>query len=134
MIALDTDPPSQLIECLSGADLGALTGLLAEDVKFSSPAADYHGRADVVHMLTLIARVLESPQVQSTAADRSSRLITLTAQHKGQPLEGILRERRDDVGRLVHVTLYLRPYHTLRACIDAMRTLLANAPLPSTRS
>lgn len=69
MVALDTGPPSPLIEFLSGADVGALTALLSEDATFSSPAADYHGRADVVHMLSLIARVLEDPQAQSTATD-----------------------------------------------------------------
>jgi hypothetical protein len=44
-----------------------------------------------------------------------------------------VRERHDEEGRLVHATLYLRPYRSLRAAMDAMGRLLAEAPLPSAR-
>jgi hypothetical protein len=60
---------------------------------FSSPFADYHGRADVIHLLALISHVLQTPSV----------------------------------------TLFLRPYRVLRAALDAMGRLLADAPLPSAR-
>jgi hypothetical protein len=78
---------------LRALDHSAPGDLLAEEVTFSSPFADYHGRADVIHLLALVAHVLQTPSV----------------------------------------TLFLRPYRVLRAALDAMGRLLADAPLPSAR-
>jgi hypothetical protein len=44
--------------------------LLAGDVRFSSPFADYHGRADVLHLFGLAGRVLHKPVVTDAATDR----------------------------------------------------------------
>jgi hypothetical protein len=107
-----------------------LPDVLAEHVTFSSPVADYHGRAKAAHMLGLIARVLES--VEETAewdAERET-VCAFTARVDGEHLEGMLRERRDETGRLMHVTLFLRPYLALGKAIETMRELLRESPLP----
>lgn len=122
-----------LVDLLPVADGDALADLLAEDVIFSSPVADYHGRPDVVHLLGLIARVLQEPVATGTAWDDFSRFTTLTARVEGHAVEGVLRERHDETGRLVHATLFLRPFRSLQTAIAAMGGLLAAAPLPSTR-
>ena len=127
-----TAPAPSLIEVLRSNSSGALQRLVSDDVTFSSPFADYHGRADVVHLLALIARVLREPVATSTATDDCSRFTALTARVDGHDVEGVLRERHDDEGRLVHATLFLRPYATLQVAIGAMGRLLADAPLPST--
>ena len=105
------------------------TELLVEDVTFSSPFADYRGRADVAHLFTLIGRVLTEPAVIGSATDGVWTYTSLTATADAHDLEAVLRERHDADGRLVHATLFLRPYRSLRAAMDAMERLLAQAPL-----
>jgi hypothetical protein len=107
-----------------------LTELLAEDVVFSSPVADYEGRRRASHILGLIARVVED--VRTTArweGDREA-VSALTARVGSDRLDGMLREERDGSGSLVHVTLFLRPYRPLTAAIGRMRVLLDEDPLP----
>ena len=43
----------------------------------------------------------------------------------------LLREERDAAGKLVHVTLFLRPYRVVRAAIAIMQQRLADSPLPT---
>lgn len=107
--------------------------MLAEDVSFSSPYADYHGRADVSHLFGLIGRVLTEPVIIGSATDGVWTYTSLTARADAHEVEAVVRERHDPHGRLLHATLFLRPYRSLRAAIDAMGRLLAEAPLPSAR-
>jgi hypothetical protein len=46
----------------------------------------------------------------------------------------VLREQYDDRGRLLHVTLFLRPLASLRQAIGQMGRLLADSPLPGSRA
>ena len=107
--------------------------LLAPDVSFSSPFADYHGRDDVSHLFGLIGRVLPDPAVTGGASDGVWTYTSFTGTVDGQRLDGIVRERHDDAGRLAHASLFLRPYASLRAAMSAMGRMLADAPLPSAR-
>lgn len=109
---------------------GALTYLLAEDVTFSSPVADYHGRENVAHMLGLIAAVLDDVAPVHTWGDELESLSAFTARVDDRELQGILREERGPAGKLVQVTLFLRPYRVLRAAIAKMQQRLADSPLP----
>ena len=113
-------------------DTGA-NDLLAEEVTFLSPFADYHGRDDVSHLFALIAGVLQGPSVSASATDGTLTYTSLTGNVDGRALQAAVCERHDDEGRLAHATLFLRPYHGLRAAMDAMGRLLADAPLPSAR-
>ena len=109
----------------------SLPGLLAEDVIFSSPVADYHGRADAAHVLGLIACVVENVAPTAWWGNEDDAIQAFDAQVGGADIEGLLRERRDGSGELAHVTLYLRPYRTLGVAIGRMGDLLAESPLPS---
>lgn len=111
----------------------APAGLLADEVTFASPFADYHGRADVAHLFGLIAQVMREPVITGAATDGVWTYTALTARAGDHALEAVLRERRDATGRLAHGVLVLRPYRSLRAAMDAMGRLLAQAPLPSAR-
>lgn len=109
---------------------GAVTDLLAEDVTFSSPVADYHGRENAAHMLGLIATVLDDVAAVRGWGDERESVSAFTARTGDVELQGILREERGPAGTLVQVTLFLRPYSVLRAAIATMRQRLADAPLP----
>lgn len=118
---------------LRALDHPAPGDLLAEEVTFFSPFADYHGRADVTHLFELIARVLETPRVATAATAGTWTYTSFTGNVDARALEAVVCERHDDDGRLAHATLFLRPYRVLRGAMDAMGRLLADAPLPSAR-
>jgi DNA-binding HxlR family transcriptional regulator len=119
-----------IIQAWQSGDAGALKGLLAQNATFSSPVTDYVGDANVSHMLGLIAQVLEDvrPGPEWNAGDET--VSEFTARCQGDEMQGVLREQRDVSGALVHVTLFLRPYRTLRTAIARMGELLARDPVP----
>ncbi len=121
---------SLFLTALNHEDPGAL---LAEDVVFRSPFAEYHGREDVSHLFRLIARVIQTPSVEGAATDGTWTYTALTGDVEGRDLDAVVRERHDETGRLQHAVLFLRPYRSLRAAMDAMGRLLAAEPLPSAR-
>jgi hypothetical protein len=108
-----------------------LPGLLADDATFSSPVTDYAGRQNVAHLLGLIAQVVEDVRPGQEWRDGNDTVSAFTARFQGEEMQGMLREQYDGSNALAHVTLYLRPYRTLRAAIARMGELLAGSPLPS---
>ena len=106
--------------------------LLSEHVVFHSPVRDYHGRADVAHILTTIGNVLDELEPQrELAADRQ--LVTIiTAAYRDHRMNGVLHETHDPAGRVEHSTLLLRPLSALLEAITGMRAALERSPLPST--
>jgi len=111
-------------------DTGELADLLAEDATFSSPVADYHGRENAAHMLSLIATVLDDVALVRGWGDEHESVSAFTARVGDGELQGILREERGPEGTLVRVTLFLRPQAVLQAAIATMRQRLADSPLP----
>jgi hypothetical protein len=106
---------------------------LSEEVIFRSPVKDYHGRADVAHILSTIGNVLDRIDVErELVADREVVTI-ITACHGGQPMNGVLHETFDAAGRVDRATLLLRPLSTLRRAIAGMVAALEQSPLPSHR-
>jgi hypothetical protein len=87
----------------------------------------------VIHLFGLIARVLQAPVVTGAATDGTWTYTSLTGNVSGHELQGLVCERHDEDGLLMHATLYLRPYHLLRVAMDAMGRLLSDAPLPGAR-
>ena len=120
-----------LFPFLSKPDPTRLAALLSEDVRFHSPVADYEGRADVTHLLTAIAGVLDSVgPVRELAAGRE-RTTFLAGTAQGRPIEGVLDEHHDEQGRVVEATLMLRPLFALQVAVRAMAEALTLSPLPS---
>lgn len=130
---LTSDTP-KLIDLLGPAHADQLAGLLADDVTFSSPVADYRGKPDVLHLLGLIGQVLDERLATDVAFDGASRLTSIEASVRGERVEGIIRELHDERARVTHATLFLRPLRPLRAAVGAMAELLAQSPLPSAMS
>ncbi|NNH71420.1 hypothetical protein HLB23_16375 [Nocardia uniformis] len=111
-------------------DAGPLVNSLAADATFSSPAADYHGRARTVHMLTLIATVLERVDQTGRWSSERDGVHAFTARVDDHELQGMVRETYSEDGRLEHITLYLRPYRSLRAAMAKMAQRMEVSPLP----
>jgi len=121
---------SPIVSALRSGDTGSLSGLLADDVVFSSPVADYHGREPVSRMFALIAVVIdEVTPVQEWHAELDS-VYAFTARVSGEQVQGMLREQSGAAGALTRVTLFLRPYAALRTAIAAMRRLMEESPPP----
>ncbi|MFL5830577.1 MAG: hypothetical protein ACJ76X_11725 [Solirubrobacteraceae bacterium] len=123
--------PSVILSVWQSGDTGRLADGLAEGVTFSSPVTDYRGREDAVHILGLIASAIDD--VHTTAAWEAERetVWALTGKANGHDLQGMLRECHDVTGRVVHATLYLRPYRALNKAMERMGELLSASPLPS---
>lgn len=115
---------SFILRAWQSRDTGTLPGLLAENVTFSSPVADCPGRENASHVLGLIAQVLEDVSTGPEWNAGNETVSAFTARFEGEEMQGMLREQRDDSNALVHVTLFLRPYRTLRAAIARMGELL----------
>ncbi len=121
---------SLILQAWRSRDAGALPGLLAENATFSSPVSDYVGRQSASRVLGLIAQVLEDvrPGQEWSAGDET--VSAFTARFQGEDMQGMLREQRDGTNALARVTLFLRPYGTLRAAIARMGELM-DAPAAS---
>jgi hypothetical protein len=124
----ETRPAPTLLSTLQEVELNPP---IADQITFRSPAADYHGRADVLHVLHGIASVVRETGATSVIIDGPWRLTTLTGRISEYRVQGVLRERADRSGRIVEAELYLRPYAALREGVNQMRALMEREPLPS---
>lgn len=125
---------SRLMPLLRRPDGPALEELLTESVRFHSPVADYEGRADVAHLLSLIAGVLSDVRPTRELTDEAGTTTFITGHVQDHAFDGVLDERLDEQGRVADATLMLRPLVVLRVAIDAMRSGLEVDPLPGRRS
>lgn len=123
-------PAPTLLPVLQGIEAQPAVG---DQITFRSPAAEYHGRADVLHVLQGIAAVVRETAASSVVADGPWRLTTLAGRICEYPVTGVLRERSDDAGHIVEAELYLRPYEALREGLAQMKARLERDPLPSRR-
>ncbi|WP_345462515.1 hypothetical protein [Actinoallomurus oryzae] len=122
---------SSVLSAWRSGDGDSLYDVLAEDVTFSSPVADYHGRPNASHLLGLIAELLEEVDQTGAYGDERDGVYAFTARVEDRRVQGIVREERAETGELTHVTLFLRPYAALRTAIGRMREALERSPLPA---
>ena len=75
---------SKLLALLQPNDQSRPGEALSDEVVFRSPVRDYHGRAEVAHLVSKIAGVVNEITAQrELAADRE--IVTIiTASHRGQ--------------------------------------------------
>lgn len=125
---------SRLIPLLGRGDRAALERELAASVRFHSPVADYDGRADVAHLLSIIASILDDVKATRQLSDGHAVTTFITCCVEGQALDGILDERLDEREQVEEATLLLRPLGALRVAVSAMRDRLLAEPLPSNRA
>ena len=123
--------PPTLLTFLQDPDPGRLDAMLAADVRFHSPIRDYLGRADVTHLFTAIARVLDGVEAVRELSEASEHTAFISGTVNGHAIEGVLDEHVDEAGRIVEVTLILRPLSALNRAVRAMTSVLQASPLPS---
>jgi hypothetical protein len=126
-----TAPKIRLIDALADPASAAVEETLGDDVRFRSPYADYQGRADVAHLVSLIRDVLIDIEPMHRLHDQATTISLFVARVAEDSVQGLLFEQHDDAGQLVDATLTIRPYAGLRAAMKAMQVRLAAAPLPS---
>ena len=120
-----------LIDLLTDSSIDDAEALFAEQTRFRSPYADYRGRADVVHLVGHIRRVLADARTVRQFGDADTTVSVFEARVGEHEVQGVLVEERDDAGRLADAMLTVRPYAGLRAAMGAMQALLDESPLPS---
>lgn len=116
-----------LVSLLRDRDEAGLAALLAEDVRFHSPVADYEGQADVAHLFGLISGVLRDITPEREVGSWPH----VTTFFSCDGLQGVLDQRYDSSDRLAEATLMLRPLSLLQKKIAEMGEALRTAPLPS---
>ena len=110
-----------VLDAIRHRDPAALDELLADEVVFNSPVRSYRDRDEVVNLLVTIGELLGEMTVTRELQGPGER-ITFVSVDK---LDGALDERLDDDGRIVEVTLLLRPLDAMLRAVEAMGQLLA---------
>lgn len=125
---------SKLLPLLQRDPENRLHDALSEFVVFHSPVRDYHGRADVVHILTTIGDVLDTVESQRQLIAERQVVTIIDAARAHHRMTGVLHESHDELGRVEEATLLLRPLSALLESITAMRAALERSPLPGQRA
>jgi hypothetical protein len=115
-----------LLSAIRAHDREAISGLVADDVVFHSPATTYRGREQVVDLLVLIGSVLEDVTVT-----REVETVTfIRGRSEGDELGGVLVEVRNEEGLIAEITILLRPLAALQKAVVRMARALADGPKP----
>jgi hypothetical protein len=122
---------TELVAAVLTGDSRALDRSLAAETAFNSPIRRYTDRADVLHLLGLLAEVLPDGRVERTWHGREGAATMISAQLEQRRLEGVVEELHDSAGRVREVTLMLRPHSAMMPAIRAMAAVLDAKPLPS---
>jgi uncharacterized protein YceH (UPF0502 family) len=113
-------------DAVVAGDWDAAFGQLADDVVFRSPAVHrpYEGREATVTVLRAVSRVFEGFRYVDVldAGDRAG--LVFEARVGDREVQGWDYLRFDERGRIVALTVMLRPLSGLQAVVDAMRVEL----------
>ncbi|MGW5863175.1 hypothetical protein ACWFRJ_13495 [Streptomyces sp. NPDC055239] len=118
--------------------------LLAREVVFHSPVADYSGRDDVAHLFPKIGQCLTGIEPlgeftdpgmagQGQPGQGQQCVTTFTGKVGAESVYGTFVQQADAEGQLTEATLLLRPLSTLTTAVQQMRDALIADPLPSRR-
>jgi hypothetical protein len=117
-----------LIDALRAADRRAIAALLADDVAFHSPVADYRGRDEVVNLLATIGGVIDDVRVRRELVDGAETVTFVEGELAGRPVDGVLDQIRDASGLIAELTLMLRPLDALMEGVKRMAAALSDTP------
>jgi hypothetical protein len=120
-----------LIEALEDRDAAALDRVLADEVAFNSPIRTYRDRRDVIHLLAMLGTLFDElrPVREWAGPYGVATFATLRAGHR--ELDAAFEELQDTDGRVVELTLMMRPLGRLLRAVERMGQALEEAPLPS---
>jgi hypothetical protein len=120
--------PSPLIAALRNGDHHVIAALLAEDVTFHSPVADYDDRDQVVHLLVTIGGVIDDVRVRREVVQGPETVAFVEGEVAGRAVEGVLDQVHGEDGLIHELTLMLRPLDALIDAVKRMAAALADAP------
>lgn len=107
---------------VEAGDLDAAVALLADDVRFRSPAvfAPYAGRPTVERLLRTVFEVLEDFRYTDALAGDGVDALIFEARVGDRTLQGLDLIRADADGRIAELTVMVRPASGLAALAAAM--------------
>jgi SnoaL-like domain len=111
---------------LEAGDVAALSGLLAEDVVFRSPAVyrPYEGRETVVALLQVVAGVFENFRYTAEWRDGATTILFFEANVGPRELQGVDILEENESGRIAKFTVLIRPLSGLQALAEAVAAKL----------
>lgn len=130
---MDAITPPCLIDVLADPATVQASEILDDGAHFRSPFADYSGRDDISHLLSLVSEVLTEVRPARRLSADATTMTLFDARVADEDVQGVLCEERDGEGRVTDALLTIRPYSGLRASMRAMGTLMEASPLPSAR-
>ncbi|HEU4656174.1 MAG TPA: nuclear transport factor 2 family protein [Capillimicrobium sp.] len=113
-----------LAEHLGAPDPATLDRVLAPDVRFHSPVADYAGDEQVRRLLTLVPGALDEVRIGRTLRGDDEAVTFLAGRVGDHAIDGVLDERYDADGRVAEITLMIRPLAGLREAVERMAAAL----------
>jgi hypothetical protein len=113
-----------LIAALGSRDGSALEGLLADQVAFHSPVADYESREEIVRLFVTIGGVVENLRSRRVLAQGRETVTFVEGEVDGRTIDGVLDVIEGDDGRIAEVTLMLRPLDALLLGVKKMGAAL----------
>ena len=116
-------------DAFTANDADALSSLLAEDVRFSSPTShrQYVGRSTVLPMLLAARRALEDFRYVDEMAAGNRHVLEFAAHVGDRQLQGVDLVSFADDGRVTDLTVMIRPLSGLQAVAEAVGRNLSPA-------
>jgi hypothetical protein len=116
---------SPLVDHLMNATPADLPSLLADDVRFASPFAEYEGRDAIARLFTVMPAVFdELALVRELRGDDREVAAVLHGRIGDEPVDVIVDERYASDGRVSEAMLLTRPLAGTKAAIRRMGVLL----------
>jgi hypothetical protein len=116
---------------VEAGDAGAMADALADDVVFRSPVVykPYHGREATMQLLSFVVQVFDDFEYVDELHGEDSVCLVFRAHAGGRELQGIDHLRLDEHGKVIELTVMIRPLSGLTAVAEAMRAKLEAAGL-----
>jgi hypothetical protein len=113
---------------LEAKDLDGVAATLAEEAVLHSPVffRGVEGRESVVQALLLVAQVIDDVEFINEIRDRSTVLLRFTARVGELDLEGVDLLTLDEDGKIVDLTVFMRPYSAATAFREGMLERVAS--------
>jgi hypothetical protein len=116
---------SPLVDHLMNATPADVPSLLADDVRFASPFAEYEGRDAIARLFTVMPAVFdELALVRELRGDDREVAAVLHGRIGDEPVDVIVDERYASDGRVSEAMLLTRPLAGTKAAIRRMGVLL----------
>ncbi len=110
-------------------DFSAIDDLLSEEVTFRSPVVftPYDGREAVATLLSAVVQVFEDFRYTGHVETDDQAALAFSARVGDKELDGIDFLRFDDEGKVVELSVYIRPMSGINALAAAMKAKLEEA-------